>query len=49
MKIRNIAPVREDGFIEYVNKRFKPQREFQQEEGEELEAVWNASLGRKFH
>lgn len=48
MKTWNIAPVREDGFIEYVNKQFEPQQVFLQEEGEELEAAWNATLGRKF-
>ncbi|EGE82471.1 hypothetical protein RJZ56_005912 [Blastomyces dermatitidis] len=39
------SPVREDGYVRYVNKRFAPSKLFQSETSDELEAAWNKTLG----
>ncbi|PGH34644.1 hypothetical protein GX50_02534 [[Emmonsia] crescens] len=39
------SPVREDGYVRYVNRRLTPSRLFQSETSDEVEAAWNKTLG----
>ena len=42
-----IAPLLEDGVIEYETKRFHPERIFQMEPSDDVDRAWNSVLGRK--
>ncbi|PGG96500.1 hypothetical protein AJ79_09560 [Helicocarpus griseus UAMH5409] len=39
------SPVRDDGYVRYVNRRFRPTKIFQSETSDEVEAAWSKILG----